>query len=166
VQSSANGFWLVWRWHWLANTIGITLVTALVGTEIVLATLWVQSGQAQAFFAGADWRADLAPALVPWALLNLVAGVLLLPVAWSIRRRRIADRVRSRRILDVVRQEKIEKARKRAADSKVAHSIGMLLDRNTGLITGTTRNAVTVPDRGDFCLRGSELEHGRDDRRR
>ncbi|MDY7543033.1 MULTISPECIES: hypothetical protein [unclassified Cryobacterium] len=138
-------FWLVWRWHWLANTIGITLVTALVGTEIVLATVWVQSGQAHAYFAGADWRTDLAPTLVPWMLLNLFAGVLLLPVAWSIRRRRIADRVRSRRILDVVRQEKIETARKRAADSNVARSIGVLLDRNTGRITGTTRNAVTVP---------------------
>lgn len=137
-------FWMVHRWHWVANVIGILLVAALITVEVVLLSEWVQSGQAREFADG-DWAGQLLPTFGGWLILNLLSGVLLLPVVWSHRRRTIAERVRTRRITNVLVQERIESARKRAADAAAARRIGVKLDTNTGRIAGTTANVLTVP---------------------
>jgi hypothetical protein len=137
-------FWMVHRWHWIANLIGILLVAALITVEVVLLTGWVQSGRAREF-ADDDWAGQLLPTFGGWLILNLLSGVLLLPVVWSHRRRTIAERVRTRRITNVLVQERIESARKRAADAAAARRIGVKLDTNTGRIAGTTAGVLTVP---------------------
>lgn len=137
-------FWRVWRWQWVMNTAGVAAVAVLLAWGAVLFTEWAASGEAATFFVG-DWGVALWPTFGPWAGVNLAAGVLLLPVTWSIRRRRIAGRVRTRRISDVLRQERIEVARKRAADAATAARIGIRLDPSTGRITGVHDGAVTVP---------------------
>jgi len=76
---------------------------------------------------------------------NFLSGALLLPVVWSHRRRTIAERVRTRRITNVLVQERIESARKRAADVAAARRIGVKLDTTTGRISGTTSDVLTVP---------------------
>jgi hypothetical protein len=81
-------FWVVWRWQWIANTIGVLLVAALLAVEATLLTGWVSSGDAETFFATDDWGADLLPMLGPSVIANLLSGGLLLPVVWSWRRRR------------------------------------------------------------------------------
>lgn len=144
IVATRTRFWIVWKWHWLANTIGILIVVALVTLEAVLLVAWVRVGNAELFFAG-DWAAQLLPTFGLWALINLLSGVLLVPVVWSLRRRRVAEQVRSRRITDVLRQERIESARKRAADGATARRIGVRLDSNTGRITGLTDRVLSVP---------------------
>lgn len=145
VIATKTRFWTVWRYQWIVNTAGIVMVAVLVGWEAWLLVAWVQSGAATVFFDGPDWGTQLWPMFGPWLVVNFLSGVLLVPVAWSIQRRKIADRVRSRRISNVVRQEKIENARKRAADHGAARRIGVRMDAATGRILGTTRQAVTVP---------------------
>ncbi|GAA1061643.1 hypothetical protein [Agromyces bracchium] len=140
-------FWRVWPWQWIINTAGILLVTILLTIEALLLTQWVSTGAAAAFLASDGWMGQVWPMFGPWLVANLCAGVLLLPVAWSIRRRQIADRVRTRRVSDVLRQERIETARKRAADASTAARIGIRLDPATGRITGVHDGAVTVPHR-------------------
>jgi hypothetical protein len=137
-------FWMVWRWQWLLNTLGILAVTVLVAVEAVLVAGWIGSGQAEALVAGGGAGA-LVPVLGPWAVLNLLSGVLLLPAVWSHRRRQIAERARTRRITNVLAQERIEAARKRAADLAAARRIGVRLDATTGSIAGTTNRVLTVP---------------------
>jgi len=138
-------FWAVWRWQWVVNTAGILAVLVLLSAEALLLSQWVRSGAADAFFQVDGWPAQLLPTFGPWALLNLVAGVLLLPAAWSLHRRRIATRVRTRRISDVVRQTRIETARKRAADLAAARLIGVEIDAPTGRIVGTRGTVLTAP---------------------
>ena len=72
-------FWLVWKWQWLANLIGITTVVALVGIEATILAGWIQSGAAKLFFAG-NWSERLLPIFGPWAAVNLLSGVLLIPI--------------------------------------------------------------------------------------
>ena len=71
--------------------------------------------------------------------------MLLLPTVWSYRRRKIAEKVRTRRITNVLAQERIEAARKRAADAAAALRIGVKLDTTTGRIVGVTADVLTVP---------------------
>lgn len=137
-------FWMVHRWQWIANTVGILIVGGLISLEVILITGWVKSGDAAAFAQG-DWVGDLVPAFGGWAVLNLLSGALLLPATWSLRRRAIAERVRTRRITNVLAQERIESARKRAADGAAARRIGVKLDTATGRIAGIARNVLTVP---------------------
>ena len=144
IIATRTKFWLVWKWQWLANLIGITTVVALVGIEATVLAGWIQSGAAKLFFAG-NWSERLLPIFGPWAAVNLLSGVLLIPVLWSFRRRRIAEQVRTRRIPDVLRQERIEGARKRAADSATAKRIGVRLDSDTGRILGLTDRVLSVP---------------------
>jgi len=145
VVATKTRFWVVWRWQWILNTVGVLLVCVLLAVEVLLTVGAVRSGAATEFLSGEQWWMQLWPALGPWVTANFFVGVLLLPVAWSMRRRKIAELVRSRRVSNVVRQEKIETARKRAADSSVAHRIGVNLESETGRIVGTTKQAVTVP---------------------
>jgi hypothetical protein len=141
-------FWTVWKWHWLANILGITAVIILITAEIMLLSQWVSGGGIHRLKQHHDISSSLTWTLwsvAPWLIANFVSGTLLLPVAWSIRRRRTAELVRTRRIPDVVRQERIEAARKRAADRTTAGRIGIQLDAQTGQIVGIKTNAVTVP---------------------
>ena len=85
IIATRTKFWLVWKWQWLANLIGITTVVALVGIEATILAGWIQSGAAKLFFAGA-WPEQLLPVFGPWAVVNLLSGVLLIPVLWSVRR--------------------------------------------------------------------------------
>ena len=102
IVATRTRFWMVLKWHWLANLIGILLVTALVGVEVWILVGWIESGQVKLFLVG-GWASQMLPTFGPWASVNLVSGVLLLPIVWSLRRRRIAEQVRSRRITDVLR---------------------------------------------------------------
>jgi hypothetical protein len=138
-------FWIPFRWHALVNAAGIVGVVVLVVLEAVLLWSWVAVGDAAAFFHQSGWESRLLPMFGPWVVANFAAGVVLVPVAWSIKRRRIAELVRSRQISNVVRQEKIEAARKRAADLTTAKRMGVHVDPETGQITGTSDDAVTVP---------------------
>jgi hypothetical protein len=78
-------------------------------------------------------------------VVNLFAGVFLIPAVWSWQRRQVAERVRKRRIPDVMRQERIETARKQAMDLVSARRIGVTVDPETREITGSTDNALTAP---------------------
>jgi membrane protein implicated in regulation of membrane protease activity len=144
VIAAKTRFWIIWKWHWLLNVAGILLVVLLVAIEGVFLVGWIRSGDATTFFDG-DWTSSVLPKFGPWAAMNLLSGILLLPVLWSMRRRWIAELVRTRRIPDVLRQERIEAARKRAADSAAAKRMGVKLDGNTGRIAGITDTALTVP---------------------
>ena len=146
-------FWLVWKWQWLLNATGVLLVAVLVIVEALLLWNWFDLPGTQELLATGGWKRQFVTIVWPWGIANLLAGVFLLPIAWSIRRRRIAELVRSRRISDVVRQERIEGARKRAADLTAAKRIGVRLDSRTGQVVGASENAVTVPVRVDGDLR-------------
>lgn len=143
--ATKHQFWVVRRGHWIVNTIGVLLVGALLAVEIVWLVQWFQSGEAKTFFDGENWGAQLLPQFGPWLLVNFLSGALLLPLTWSIRRRRIAEEVRARRISNVERQERIESARKRAADATAARNMGVQLDSRTGVISGVAEKAITVP---------------------
>ena len=117
-------FWVTYRWHWLINTIAITLVAALLVIELLLLIEWVISRIGDDRDLVVTLR-ELGGAAAPWLVGNVFAGILLLPVGWSVHRRRIAERVRARRISDVIRQTRIESARKRAADVTAARRIGV-----------------------------------------
>jgi hypothetical protein len=138
-------FWIVWRWQWLINTLGILIVATLIVVEILLVVGWVQSGEARSFLATENWGAQLVPALVPWGVANLLSGTLLLPVFWSLQRRKVAGLVRNRRIADVVTQERIESARKRAADHTAALRIGVTVNAGTGQVSGSREDHLAVP---------------------
>ena len=138
-------FWVVWKWQWIANTVGILLVAVLLTVQGLLAAGWITGGDARAFLETEGWPGRLIPALLPWAVANLLSGTLLLPVFWSAHRRRVADLVRNRRISDVVKQEKIEAARKRAADHTAALRIGVRIDARTGRITGSRDDHLVAP---------------------
>lgn len=144
VVATKTRFWVVAKWQWLVNTAGIILVVALLTVEGFLIAGWIASGDARGFVD--TITVDKAVAMfAPWAIANFFAGILLLPVALSIRRRQIAERVRERRIANVLLQERIESARKRAADLSAARRIGVKLDSETGRIIGLTPTAITVP---------------------
>ena len=145
VVATKTRFWIVWRWQWLLNTVCVVIVVLLVALEAALVYQWITTGAANELMTGPHWWSRLFGLLGPWLLANFFAGVLLLPLAWSIRRRRIATLVRTRRISDVVRQERIETARKRAADNSVALRMGVRLQSQTGRILGTRAHSMTVP---------------------
>lgn len=144
VIATKTWFWVTWRWQWIVNTIGVLLVAGLLGFELAWLAQWIGSGDAAAFFKTPDWKAQ-ALGMWPWLLGNFLAGILLLPVTWSIRRRRVATLVRNRRIADVVQQTRIETARKRAADRAAARRMGVTVDAETGQITGSAKGAMTAP---------------------
>lgn len=118
-------FWVIGRWHRLISVGGIVLVVLLVSVEVGLLWHWGAAGEGAALVQQPGWKESLFRMLGPWAVANFVSGVLLLPAAWSFNRRRIAELVRSRQIANVVRQEKIEAARKRAADQTTAKRMGV-----------------------------------------
>ena len=138
-------FWVIGRRHALIIAAGVIVVILLIALEVGLLWHWIASGDAAAVVREPAWKERLFATLAPWGFVNFASGVLLLPAAWSIKRRRIADLVRSRQISNVVRQEKIEAARKRAADQTTAKRMGVRVDAETGQITGTAASAITAP---------------------
>ena len=136
-------FWMKWRWQLPATLIGTTLVAALVLLEVALLVGWIRHG-GPSVVRTAGWHAGVAT-FGPWLVVNFFAGVLLLPLAWDLHRRRIASRVRTRRISDVMRQTRIESARKRAADASAAARMGVQVNPVTGKITGTSDHVTTAP---------------------
>jgi len=131
-------FWITASWQLLAAFAGAALVAVLVVVEVLMLVAAVRAGQLAL-------APHLVKVLLPWAAANFFAGMLLLPAAWLIHRRRIAELVRTRRISDVIRQTRIETARKRAADATAAARIGVHVHPTTGKITGTTNRLVTAP---------------------
>lgn len=141
-----HAFWITHRWQWAVNTASVVIVAAVLAVEAILIGRWIAADGPSALVAQDDWWATAWAAVWPWLLLNLFLGVLLLPVAWSIRRRQLADMVRDRTIPDVVTQERIEAARKRAADIVSARKVGMRLDPATGQLSPVAGGAVlTAP---------------------
>jgi hypothetical protein len=138
-------FWVVWKWHWLANTAGLVVVLMLLTIEAGLIAHWIRTGEAQRLLSLPHWKRLALDAITPWLIANFVSGLFLLPITWSLRRRRTAELVRNRRISDVVRQERIEAARKRASDRTAAERIGVKVDARTGQVLATHAHALTVP---------------------
>ena len=143
--ATKTGFWVVRRRQRTAMWVGVAIVVALAIVEGLLLWHWIASGGAATLRAQPGWKSELLVIFGPWIVVNLASGVLLLPAARSLKRRRIAELVRTRHISDVVRQEKIESARKRAADLSTAKRIGVRVDQETGSILGLSPNAITVP---------------------
>ncbi|WP_424449825.1 hypothetical protein [Microbacterium arborescens] len=128
-------FWITHKWHPWVNTAAIVIAAAVLTAEIVALTGWVTSGDARTFVQQDGWPLALLEWWWPFLLVNLLLGVLLLPVAWAWRRRQLAELVRNRKIPDVLTQEHIESARKRAADIVTARKLGLRLDSRTGSLT-------------------------------
>ena len=136
-------FWLPPVGWPLLLVAGPLLVAALLVVEARLLAGWLAAaGTGGGVF---ERVGALVPVAVPWLAVNLAAGVLLLPVAFAWRRRRVAKQVQDRRIPDVVTQERIEAARKHAADYRAARRIGVRLDARTGQIQHVSARAVTAP---------------------
>ena len=139
-------FWVTYKWHLAVNVVAVAIVAAVVAVEVSALARWVSSGEARAFVQVDGWPTLLLASWWPILLVNLLLGILLLPVAWSWRRRRIAELVRTRKVPDVLTQEHIESARKRAADIVTARKIGLHLDARTGGLTRRGRGElVTAP---------------------
>ena len=145
VVATKMWFWTTWRWQRVINTLGIVLVAGLIAFEVVLVVQWAASGEAAALPHTPGWQLAALQAVWPWVVANLLAGILLLPVAWSIRRRKVAQLVRRRHISDVVQQTRIEQARRRAADRAAAGRMGVRVDAETGKITGSSDSGLTAP---------------------
>lgn len=140
-----HAFWMTYRWHVWVNVATVAIVAAVLAVEVALIAEWIASGNAEAFVKRPDWGTEFVATVWPWLLLNFLLGVLLLPLAWTIKRRRVAELVRRRLIPDVLTQEHIESARKRAADMMSARMLGQQLDLKTGLVTAGKGGIKTPP---------------------
>jgi hypothetical protein len=138
-------FWVVSRWRWMINATGIVLYAALILVELLQLGPIVRSGELQRTLQGAGgWQHVLVPA-IPWAIANVAAGVLFVPLLLSMYRLRTARTIRDRRHIDVMMQVRIETARMRAADIVTAGKIGIKLDPSSGQIVGSRPGALTAP---------------------
>lgn len=143
-----HAFWVTLRWHWVANVVGIAAVAAVLAWEVVMSVEWATSDGLGTLTDQPEWWSIAWATLWPWLLLNFFLGLLLLPVTWSLWRRRLADMVRERTIPDVVTQERIEAARKRAADIVSARRVGLRLDPTTGTLSPVDGSTpITAPHR-------------------
>jgi len=127
-------YWIVPRgWVPLA-TAGVVAVVAVLTWEVVQLVAWGTSPAGAEHFTGGigAWWPTTWRAALPWLVLNLALGVLLIPAAWSWSRRRLAHKVYMRQIDDVVRQEQIERARITAEDWTAAKRAGVRMDPRTG----------------------------------
>lgn len=129
--ANRHWFWVTYRWHLVVNVLAVAIVATVVAYEASALVDWVASGAARAFVQVDGSPLALLASWWPILLVNLLLGVLLLSVAWSWRRRRIAELARTRKVPDVLTQEHIESARKRAADIVTARRLGLHLDART-----------------------------------
>ena len=127
-------YWIVPRWWVPVAVAGAGAAVAVLGWEVVQLVAWATSPAGAEHFAGgsAQWWPTTWRAALPWLVLNLALGVLLIPAAWSWSRRRIARQVYTRQIDDVVRQEQIERARITAEDWTAANRAGVRMEPRTG----------------------------------
>jgi len=138
-------FWAVRRTRWIWDVIGPVIVVGVIVYEIRTLGEFVRAGGWDALMAADEpWRAALET-FGPWAVLNIVAGLTLLPLVITLYRRRLAWLVWKRRHPDVTETEKITRARKRAADLASARSIGVKVDAKTGEIEGVSSGARIAP---------------------
>lgn len=137
VAATRARYWIVPRgWRWLVGG-GMAAVALLTIAEALLIAAWLRQ-HADAFTEPvAVWGAAVWAAAWPWLLLNLVAGVLLIPAAVAVRRRRLARQVALRQVSDVLLQERIESARARAAAWTASRRMGVRVNAQTGQVVST-----------------------------
>ncbi len=150
-------YWVVPRWWVPVVAGGVVVVGVLLAVEVVDLVRWGRSGAAGRFFVGGlgSWGPALGHRVWPWLVVNLAAGVLLVPAAWAWHRRVVARRVRERRVPNVVTQERIERARTQAADWSSARRIGVRMNPQTGQIGAgrhPARLTAPLPHRQGFAL--------------
>lgn len=138
-------FWTVPRSHWVWIVGGCAAVAALLLYELRELLRFAQSDEARAIMDSDNPLGGFAATLWPWALVNIAAGLLLLPLCWTLYRRRIAWLVWKRRHPDVIEAEAIASARRRAADVVSARRIGVKLNTETGQIAKVRDRAVLAP---------------------
>lgn len=127
-------YWLVPRWWVPVAVLGVVAVVGVLAWEVVQLVAWSTSGAAAEHFTGGfgAWWPTTWRAALPWLVLNVALGVLLIPAALSWSRRQVARRVYLRLIDDVVRQEQIERARVTAEDWTAAKRAGVRMDPRRG----------------------------------
>ncbi|RKN64333.1 hypothetical protein D7252_19740 [Microbacterium sp. CGR2] len=138
-------YWITYPWWWAVVSAGVALVALLLAAEVWQVVEWARAGGYTTLTQAASPVAEAWATVWPWLLLNVAAGVLLVPAVWSLQRRKVAERVRKRTIPDVVRQERIESAQKQATDLSSARKIGVKVDAVTKTITGSATNGITAP---------------------
>lgn len=137
-------YWTTPRWWPWAVAGGLVVWAGLLTWEVVSIVQWVQEGSLTTARDTGDIDAVVG-FVVPWLILNLVAGVLLVPATFSIRRRRMRTQTRLRRLPDVARQEQVELAMQRAGDYMTAQSIGVVLDVGRGEVVRVREGAKRAP---------------------
>ncbi|MBM7024493.1 hypothetical protein [Clavibacter zhangzhiyongii] len=139
-------YWVVYRW-WPAAVAGGACAAAAVHVAVVFQLVRViqDTPPAANGLVSPDVAAAVVGAVAPLVAANFFAGVLLLPIAWVIHRRRVARLVMLRRVPDVAMQESIETARIVAADLATAHRMGVRVDRETGQILGQNESRYRNP---------------------
>lgn len=137
-------FWITPRWLRPAAWAGGVVVGLLLTLEIAAAAERLAVKPHFAVRDGGAWASGAWAALWTVLLVNLAAGVLLVPAAFLLHRRRMGRLVTARRIPDVVVQERIEIARHRGAAWATSRRMGVRLDVRTGQITGVD-HTVTAP---------------------
>lgn len=138
-------YWQVPRWGWILNVITLLGFAGILIWEIRSLSHLASSGALAEMFEQPDGWTGLLSLVASWGSLNLALGVLLLPLLWSLQRRRTASRVRLRHISDVVRQDQIEEARQVAADMKTAARIRVRVDPATREIVGVRPGCLYAP---------------------
>jgi hypothetical protein len=138
-------FWVVQPWRWAVDACGVLLYVVLVLFELSKLGPLVRSGELLHTVQQPNGWSHVLVAALPWLILNLLAGVLFVPLLLTLYRRRLAHTIRDRRHADVMMQERIETARMRAADIATARRVGVKLDPRSGKITGVTSRVVTAP---------------------
>ncbi|WP_434174249.1 hypothetical protein RI685_16670 (plasmid) [Clavibacter michiganensis] len=139
-------YWVVYRW-WPAAVAGGACAAVAVHVAVVFQLVRAIQDTPPAVngLASPDTTAAVVSAVAPLVAASFFSGVLLLPIAWVIHRRRVARLVMLRRVPDVVMQESIETARIVAADLATAHRMGVRVDRETGQILGQTESRYRNP---------------------
>lgn len=143
--ASRAAFWAVRRTRWLWDVLGPVIVVGVILYEIRALGEFVHSGGWDALMAAENPWLVAVETFWPWAVLNIVAGLTLLPLVITLYRRRLAWLVWKRRHPDVIQAERIVRARKRAADLASARSIGVQIDAKTGEIDGVSDGARIAP---------------------
>jgi hypothetical protein len=137
-------YWIVPHWWRLVVGGGIAAVVLLLSIEGLLAAVWIRDEHA--LFARS--LVTVVPALWgaawPWLIVNACSGLLLVPAAMALRRRRLAQQVTRRQVADVLLQERIESARARAAAWTASRRMGVRVNSQTGQIVSTER-AIVAP---------------------
>lgn len=132
------------RWYWArspwwsaAAVVGTVVAGGVLVAQYVALAGWVRAGGPGELVAGdvSVLGTNLLAAVGtvwPWVVANVLAGVLLTPVPWLWRRRRMAKLVATRQMPSVVEQETAVRARAQAADLWAARQIGVRVDAVTG----------------------------------